>query len=68
MTGKDVLPEADLLEKAATIKRLEYPPSGSDMKKQTDIAKDQYKSFKDQINVNNNNREDDVKKKMVMAE
>ena len=31
------------------------------MKKQTGIAKDQYKSFKDQINVINNNREDDVK-------
>ena len=31
------------------------------MKKQTDIAKDQYKFFKDQINLNDNNREDYVK-------
>ena len=61
LTGKDVLPETDLLEKSVTIKRLEYPPSGSDMKKQTDIVKDQYKFFKDQINVNNNNREDNIK-------
>ena len=30
------------------------------MKKQTDIAKDRYKFLKDQINVNDNNREDDV--------
>ena len=31
------------------------------MKKQTGIAKDQYKFFKDQINVINNRREDGVK-------
>ena len=30
------------------------------MKKQADIVKDQYKFSKDQMNVNNNNREDDV--------
>ena len=30
-------------------------------KKQTGSAKDQYKFFKDQINVSNNNREDDAK-------
>ena len=31
------------------------------MKKLTQIVKDQYKSFKDEINVNNSNREDNVK-------
>ena len=40
LTGKDVLPKKDLLEKAATIKRFEYLPLGSQLKKQTDIAKD----------------------------
>ena len=35
LTGKDVLPEKDLLEKAATIKRFEYSLLGSELKKQT---------------------------------
>ena len=43
LTGEDVLLERDLLEKAATIKRSEYLPLGSELKKQTDIAKKQYK-------------------------
>ena len=60
LTGKDGLPEKYLLEKAATSKRFEYATLGSELTKQTDLAKDQYKFFKDQINVNNN-REDDVK-------
>ena len=33
LTGKDVWPEKDLLEKAATIKRFEYSPLDSDLKK-----------------------------------
>ena len=33
LVGKDVLPEEDLLEKAATIKRYEYSPFSSEMKK-----------------------------------
>ena len=32
LTGKDVLPEKDLLEKAATIKRFEFVPLGSELK------------------------------------
>ena len=50
-----------MLEKATAIKRFEYSPLGSGLKKQTSIAKDQYKSFKDQINVVNNKREDRIK-------
>ena len=38
LTGKDVLPEKDLLEKAATLKRFEYSPLGSELKKQTSVA------------------------------
>ena len=41
LTGKDVLPETDLLEKAATMKRFEYLPLGKELKAQTDIAKKQ---------------------------
>ena len=48
LSGKDVLPEEDLLYKAATIKRFEYKQLGSELKKQTDNAKDQYKLLKDQ--------------------
>ena len=33
LTDKDVLPEKDLLEKAATIKKFEYSPLSSELKK-----------------------------------
>ena len=62
LTGKDVLPEKDLLEKAPTIKRFEYAMLGKELKAQTSIAKNQYKFFKDKMNVNNNSREDDIEK------
>ena len=39
LTGKDGLPEKGLLEKAATVKRLENSPLGSELEKQTDITK-----------------------------
>ena len=45
MTGKDVLVEKDLLEKAATIKRFEYSPLGSELKKQTNIVKKNIKGI-----------------------
>ena len=60
-TNEDVLLGKDLLEKATAMKRFEYWPLGSVLKKQTSIPKDQYKLFKDQINVVNNKREDGVK-------
>ena len=47
MTGKDVLLEKDLLEKAATRKRFEYSPLGKKLKHQTDIAKEQYHRLED---------------------
>ena len=43
LTCEYILPERELLEKAATIKRFEYSPLGSDLKKQTDIAKNNIK-------------------------
>ena len=45
LTSKDVLLEKYLLEKAVTIKRFEYSPLGSELKKQTDIAKKSIKSW-----------------------
>ena len=52
LTGKDVLPEKDLLEKAATIKRFEYSLLGKELKAQTDnefleIYHDKYNKFSD---------------------
>ena len=41
MTDKDVLPQKNLLEKAAAIKRFEYPPFGSELKKRTSVAEKQ---------------------------
>ena len=39
MTDTDVLPEENLLQKAAAIKIFEYSPLGSELKKQTEIKK-----------------------------
>ena len=45
LTGKDVLPEKDLLEKAVTMKRFKYLHLGKELKAQTDIAKKQYQKL-----------------------
>ena len=48
MTGKDVLPEKDLIEEiTATMKRFEYSLLGKELKAQTDIAKKQYQKLGD---------------------
>ena len=61
MTGKDVFPEKDLLEKAATIKRFEYCPLGKELKSQTDIAKKQYQTL-DKIYESDEREEPTIKK------
>ena len=45
LTGKDVLPEKELLEKAAKMKKLEYSSLGKKLKARTDIAKKQYQKL-----------------------
>ena len=52
----------DLLEKVATMKKFQCLQLDKELKAQTGITKDQYNFFKDQMNVNNNNRKDDIKK------
>ena len=47
MTGKYILPEKDLLDKAATMKILEYWPLGKEFKAQTDITKEQHQKLED---------------------
>ena len=44
LAGKDVLPEKDLLQKAATTKRFEYSLLGKELKAQTDIGKNNIKN------------------------
>ena len=44
MTGKDVLSEKDLLEKAAAMKRFEYSSLGKELKKETSATEKQYQS------------------------
>ena len=44
-TGKFVLSEKDLLEKAAATKRFEYSPLGKELKAQTSAAKKQYQKL-----------------------
>ena len=50
MTGKHVLPEKDLLEIAAALKRFEYLPLSKELKKQTSVAEKQYQDFDKVIN------------------
>ena len=61
-TGDYVLSKKLLLLKAAASKKIEYLPLVSKLEKQTGISKSQYKIFKYQINLINNNREEGVKR------
>ena len=45
MTGKDLSPEKDLLEKAVAIKRFEYLLLGIELKKQISAAENQYQGL-----------------------
>ena len=45
LTGKDILPEKDLLERATALKKFEYSPLSKELKKQTSAAEKQYQSF-----------------------
>ena len=45
LTGKGVLSEKDLLEKAATIKRFKYSPLSKEFKKQTGVPEKHYQGL-----------------------
>ena len=63
MTNKDILPEKDLVEKAATSKIFEYLLLGKESKVQADIAKKQYKKLDDTYEfVKNNFKKKPLKK------
>ena len=45
LTGKDVLPEKELVEKAAALKRFEYSPLGKELKAQNSAAEKWYRKL-----------------------
>ena len=59
MTGKDVLPEKDFLEKAVAIKRFDDPPLGKELKKQTSVT-EKHQKFD---NVFESNKKEEVETK-----
>ena len=60
MTGKDVLPEKDLLEKFEAIKKFEYSLLGKESEKQTSVGEKQYKKFN---NAFESNKKEEEKKR-----
>ena len=62
MTGKIVLPEKDLSEKAAAIKKFEYSPLGKELKEQASVEEKEYQKF-DSAFDSNRNQQDKTKNK-----
>ena len=60
LTGKDLLPEKELLEKAAAMKRLEYSSLGKELKKQTSVAEKLQQEF---YNASESNKKEEDKAK-----
>ena len=65
LTGKDVLPEKDLVEKAAALKRFECSPLGKELKKQINVAEKQYKNFDKIFNPNETEQPVTTKKEIT---
>ena len=65
LTGKDVLTEKGLLEKAAGLKRFEYSPLGKELKAPTSAAEKQYQKL-DKI-FESNKKEEVIKKSRAMS-
>ena len=63
LTGKDVLSEKHLLEKAAAIKRFEYSPLGKELKKQTSVLEKQYQKFNNYFESDKNEENNEKQKK-----
>ena len=65
MPDDDVLPEKDLFEKAAAVKRSEYLPLSSELKKQTDITQKQNQGLDKIDEFGKKKKDDDDKHKKV---
>ena len=57
-----VLPEKDLIKKAATIKRFEYSPLPSELKKQIDVARKQYQRLDKVYKFDKNEKDETINK------
>ena len=66
LTGKDVLLEKELLEKATAIKRFEYAPLRKELKKQTSVTEKQYEKIDDAFE-SNKKEKDKTKNKRSRA-
>ena len=47
MTGEDVLPEKKPFKKSSAIKKSEYHPLGSEVRKHTDIKRKEYRGLRE---------------------
>ena len=63
LTGEDVLPKKDLLEKAVSIKRFEYSLLCKELKKQTSIAEKDRQKFE-----SNKSKEGKIKEKVLLSQ
>ena len=61
LTGKNVLHEKDLLEKAGAIKRFEYSLLGKELKLETSVAEKQYQE------VESNKKEEKVRRRRAKS-
>ena len=59
LTRKDVLPEKDVLEKDAALKRFEYSPLRKELKTQTSVTEKQYWKFN---NTFESNKKEELKR------
>ena len=68
MTDKDVLPEKDLRQKDAAIKRFEYSPLDRELKKHTSVAEKQYQNFDNYFEFNKNQKFKTRSKKVLLSQ
>ena len=68
LTSKNVLAEKDLLENVAALKRFEYSPLGSALKKQTIVAEKQYKGLNNFLKPDEKEVPLTIKKKPTMTD
>ena len=68
MTGKDVLPEKDLPEKAAGLKRFEYSLLSKELKKQTSVTEKQYQKFDSAFESDKRKKTNQKTKEVVLSQ
>ena len=67
LISKDVLPEKDLLENVAAIRKFKYTPLGKEFKKQTSVAKKQYQKLDNALESNKKEENKTKAKEVVLS-